>query len=156
MATIKGQNLRILISDTVSGTKKCVAASTSCTCHLAAQVEDSSTKDSENAWAENEVVGFNWDISVDALVTLDPDSEDTDARRVDDLVVGNTYFVTFAQTQGEAGEMNRDAVSNALQLTGKAILSDLSIIAANRQNSTFTASFTGTGELEQYDDNASS
>lgn len=72
MATIKGQNLRVFI-----GTPpKCVAASTSCTVHLAADLQDSSTKDSTGDWQQQQVVGFNWDMSVDALIVSNPDEHD--------------------------------------------------------------------------------
>ena len=63
MATIKGQHLRLRIGD------DSVASALSCTLHCAAQVQDSSTKDSENDWVENEIVGAQWDVSADALVT---------------------------------------------------------------------------------------
>lgn len=149
MATIKGQNLRILITPE-DGEELCIAASTSCTVHVSVQMEDSSTKDSENSWTENEPVGLNWDVSVDALVTIDEEEEDTGAHRLDALTVGETYTVKFSQTAGETGEQNRDAIDNVLQFTGTAILTDLSVTAPNRQNSTFTAQFTGNGELEQY------
>lgn len=62
MATIKGQNLRLLIDG------KCVAASTSCTVHIAANVESKTTKDSEGDFEEREVTGLSWDAQVDALV----------------------------------------------------------------------------------------
>lgn len=64
MATIKGQNLRIIING------KCVAASTSCTLHIATEVQDASTKDTTAGWQENIVVGNSWDASVDSLVII--------------------------------------------------------------------------------------
>ena len=63
MAKIKGQNLRLFLGG------KCVAAATSCTLHVAANVEDCSTKDTVGGWTENTVVGFSWDAACDALVT---------------------------------------------------------------------------------------
>lgn len=47
---------------------KCIAAAKSCTLHVSATIEDSSTKDSGN-WAENEVTGLTWDASVEGIVT---------------------------------------------------------------------------------------
>lgn len=64
MATIKGQNLRIIING------KCVAASTGCTLHIATEVQDASTKDTVGGWQENIVVGNSWDASVDSLVII--------------------------------------------------------------------------------------
>jgi uncharacterized protein YjiK len=43
---------------------------TSCTFHISAQVEDSSTKDDANDFANNEVTGLSWDAQTDSLVTL--------------------------------------------------------------------------------------
>ena len=63
MATIKGQNLRIALNG------KCISASQSCTLHVQMTAQDKSTKDSENDWVENEIVGAQWDVSADALVT---------------------------------------------------------------------------------------
>ena len=63
MATIKGQNLRVLLGG------RCVAAATSCTLHVAMQTEDSSTKDDDGDFATVNPVGLSWDVSVDALVT---------------------------------------------------------------------------------------
>jgi len=57
----------------------------------------------------------------------------------------------FTQTIGAAGEKNRDAVANKIQYTGSAILSDLQQTSQNQEAATFTAQFTGTGELAQYE-----
>lgn len=62
MTTIKGQHLRLFIND------RCVAAAQTCTVHLAAQLESSSSKDSTGDWEEQEVTGLSWDASTDALV----------------------------------------------------------------------------------------
>lgn len=63
MATIKGQNLRLLVDD------KCVAKALTCTVHIAMQVQESSTKDDTADWSTNEVVGMSWDASCEAEVT---------------------------------------------------------------------------------------
>ena len=223
MATIKGQNLRILLDG------KCVAASTACTMHLSANVEDSSTKDDTGDWAQNEVVGLTWDVSVDALVTIGTskrgvktlstsvtlDSETyytdgvniqvgkgqtisvstdaagdlviyqsstikesgvgyiewtnsgnssvnvrvahetsgteviyhvygADAVNTPDLEVGDRVTVRFSTTKGE-----QNRVEDYWTLEGDAIISDISISAGNRQNSTLTVQLTGDGELTQ-------
>ena len=48
-----------------------VALAASCSVHIAANVEDVSTKDSEGGWTENAVTGLSWDLSTEALVSLD-------------------------------------------------------------------------------------
>ena len=64
MATIKGQNLRLMVND------KCIARAQSCTVHLAMQVQESSTKDDVDGWVKNEIAGMSWDVSAEAEVTM--------------------------------------------------------------------------------------
>ena len=59
----KGQHLRVLIGG------KCVAAAQSCNIQAQLQLEETTSKDSTNDWAEYSPVGHNWSGSVDALVT---------------------------------------------------------------------------------------
>jgi hypothetical protein len=149
MATIKGQNLRIMIGEDEQDLQ-CIAASTNCQIHLALQVEEDTTKDDDELWLTKSPVGINWDVSVDALI-VENDSED-DAVTADMLQVGRVYLLRFTQTVGAAGEKNRDAVANEIQYTGSAILSDLQQTSQNQEAATFTAQFTGTGELEPYEE----
>lgn len=60
---IKGQNLRVIIAG------KCVAAAQSCNLQLQLQLEETTSKDSTNDFADYSPVGHNWSGSVDALVT---------------------------------------------------------------------------------------
>ena len=149
MATIKGQNLRILLTDEDETTPvaRCVAASTNCQVHLALQIEEDTTKDDDDAWIHKVPVGINWDASVDALVVID--DEET-AATVNDLQVGRVYTLTFTQTAGASGQHNRDAIDSAIQLTGPAILNDLQINSQNQDEAVYTAQFQGCGELSQY------
>ena len=75
---------------------------------------------------------------------------DDGALTVDELTVGDTYVLRLSQTLGASGQQNRDAVANALQVTGLAILTDLNINASNMEESTYTAKFIGDGELTPY------
>lgn len=148
MATIKGQNLRVLLSaDGTTENLACVAAATNGIIHLALQVEESTTKDTDDDWIVNEPVGINWDAQVDALVVIDDEETGITA---DSLVVGQVYLLRFSRTAGASGEQNRDAVTSEIQLTGSAILSDLQMTAQNQDISTYTAKFTGTGDLQRY------
>ena len=148
MATIKGENLRILLSaDGEEENLHCVAASTNCTLHLALQVEEDTTKDTTDEWIENEPVGISWDASVEALVI---DISDPGAHNIALLQVGREYLLRFSRTLGASGEQNRDAVADAMQYTGRAILSDLSITSTNQDIATASAKFTGNGDLQPY------
>lgn len=140
MATIKGQNLRVMVEG------KCIAMATSCTFHISAQLEDSSTKDSTGDWQEQEVTGLSWDASTDSLVTL-ADNGTGGELPVDlmTLIINKTPItLTFDQT---AGANNRVAQNSTIKRSGSAYLTDLNITAQNRANSTCTCQFTGNGPL---------
>lgn len=145
MATIKGQNLRVMIN-TSSGSERCIAMSTSATFHVAAQMEDSSTKDSTGDFQEQEVVGLSWDAQTDSLVTLvDNGSNGELPQDILSLIINKTkVHLVFDQT---AGTNNRTAQNSAIKRSGWAYINDVQITAANRQNSTLSVQFTGTGVL---------
>lgn len=132
MAIIKGQNLRMLISE------KIVACATSCTIHVAANVEDVSTKDDKGLWQTNEASSLSWDGQADALVAV-VSSAAHDFVSLTDLI-GKQVTVSFVQTNLPDNEKN-DLMS------GNAIINDISLTAGNRQNATYSVKFTGTGEL---------
>ena len=125
---------------------KCIAMATSCTFHISAQLEDSSTKDSTGDWQEQEVTGLSWDAQCDALVTLTDNG--TNGELVTDLmslmIAKTLVTLTFDQT---AGTNNRTGQNAAIKRTGSAFISDIQITAQNRQNSTHTVQFQGTGAL---------
>lgn len=49
---------------------KCVAASTSASVSVNAEISQSTTKDTEGNWVENELIGLSWTASIDALVKI--------------------------------------------------------------------------------------
>ena len=139
MGVIKGQNLRI----TVGG--KFVAFATSCTVHASLNLEESSTKDSTNNFTEQTPTGISWDLSCDALYSVDTDATGVNGINALDMVLAQQRVqVQFEQTQGEK---NRVAVSGGAVYSGYAWVNDISINAANRQNTSYTIQLTGDGEL---------
>ena len=140
MATVKGQNLRIMVGTTAQN-RKCIAAATSCTLHVNAVVGESSTKDDDSAWQTQEVTGLAWDVQTEALVQ---DTADSGAVDLEELTVGNTYYLMFAPTEGTK---NREQLVIGSRCWGKAILTDLQIVAQNRNDSTWAAQFTGIEDL---------
>lgn len=139
MTAIKGQNLRIAIGG------KYIAFATSCTVHVSATLEDSSTKDSTNGWQEQEITGMAWDISCDALYSVDEDATGINGVDALDLILAQQEIeVTFEQTQGAK---NREKVASSAVYTGKAYVNDISVQAPNRQNTTYTLQATGNGAL---------
>ena len=140
MGTIKGQNLRVMVGG------KCVAMATSCQFHVAAQLEDASTKDSDGDWQEQEVTGLSWDAQTESLVTLEDNGSNGELPQdLLSLMINKTRVtLTFDQT---AGTNNRVGQNSVIKKSGYAWISDIQITAANRQNSTVTVQFQGTGAL---------
>ena len=140
MATIKGQNLRVMVGG------KCIAMATSCQFHISAQMEDSSTKDSVGDFQEQEVTGLSWDAQTDSLVTLEDNGSNGELPQdLLSLIINKTKVtLTFDQT---AGANNRVGQNSVIKKTGEAYVSDVQITAQNRQNSTMTVQFQGTGAL---------
>lgn len=127
---MKGQNLRILIGSPA----KCVAFSTSCTYHLSATLEDSSTKDDAGGFQKQEVTGMAGDISCDALYSVDADANGVNGEdALDLLLAGQEVDVEFSAT---TGDKNRTATGT--KYTCKALVNDISVSAANRQNVTYS------------------
>ena len=136
---IKGQNIRFAV--TVKGTKTYLAASTNCQLHIAADLEDSSTKDSTGMWKEQESVALSWDGSVD--VNVIDDALDNALKALDiPTLIGQEVDVELDIT---GGEQNR-VLSKGLY-KGKAIINDWSLTAQNKAQSTASVQFQGNGPL---------
>ena len=140
MATIKGQNLRVMVGG------KCIAMATSCTFHISAQTESASTKDDANDFEVNEVTGLSWDAQTDSLVTLSDNGTNGELPTdLMSLIINKTLVtLTFDTT---SGANNRVGNNSALKKSGSAYLTDFSVTAQNRQNSTVSCQFTGSGPL---------
>ena len=125
---------------------KCIAMATSCQFHISAQMEDASTKDSVGDFQEQEVTGLSWDAQTDSLVTLEDNGTNGELPQdILSLIINKTKVqLTFDQT---AGANNRVGQDSAIKKTGYAYVSDVQITAQNRQNSTITVQFQGTGAL---------
>ncbi len=125
---------------------KCIAMATSCQFHISAQMEDASTKDSVGDFQEQEVTGLSWDAQTDSLVTLEDNGSNGELPQdLLSLIINKTKVtLSFDQT---AGTNNRVGQNSVIKKTGQAYVSDVQITAQNRQNSTMTVQFQGTGAL---------
>jgi len=137
MSVIKGQNFRVSVGG------KFVAASTSCSLHIASTLEDASTKDSTGNWQEQECTGKSWDGSADGLVVVDSAETGETAFSLTELV-GTKVAIVFQET---SGEKNREAKSGGVTYTGNAWVNDISISAGNKTNCQYSIQFTGDGSL---------
>ena len=138
MGVIKGQNLRLKIAG------KFVGFATSCTVHVSASLEDSSTKDSSDGiFQEQQLTGLAWDISTDALYSVDTDATGINAEgALDAILARQKVEIEFT---GTVGTNNRQDTGH--KYTGQAWINDISINAANRQNASYSLQAQGTGPL---------
>lgn len=125
---------------------KCIAMATSAQFHISAELQNSSSKDSVGDWQEQEVTGLSWDAQTDSLVTLEDNGTNGELPQdLLSLIINKTKVtLTFDQT---AGANNRVGQNSVIKKTGEAYVSDVQITAQNRQNSTMTVQFQGTGAL---------
>jgi hypothetical protein len=119
---------------------------TSCTFHVSAELQNSSTKDSVGDFQEQEVTGLSWDAQTESLVTLEDNGTNGELPQdLLSLMINKTKVtLTFDQT---AGANNRVGQNSAIKKTGEAYINDINITAQNRQNSTISVQFSGTGPL---------
>ena len=133
---IMGQNFRAFVGSTPAA----VPEATNCQVTISGNMEDSSTKDSENSWTEEQMVSKQWSVSVD-----DVDASLASLRALitrfnsDDKVT-----VGWEQTDGA---QNRVAQNAGFARSGSAILNDLSISANNRTTISVTCQYQGSGAL---------
>ena len=138
MAKIKlmGQNFRAFVGSTPAAVPEAV----NCQVTISGNMEDSSTKDSEKSWTEEQMVSKQWSVSVD-----DVDASLASLRALitrfnsDDKVL-----VGWDQT---AGAQNRVAQNADIARSGYAILQDLSTQANNRSTISITCQYQGAGAL---------
>jgi hypothetical protein len=133
---IMGQNFRAFVGSTPAA----VPEATNCQVTISGNMEDSSTKDSDNSWTEEQMVSKQWSVSVD-----DVDASLASLRALitrfnsDDKVT-----VGWDQTDGA---QNRVAQNADFARSGSAILNDLSISASNRTTIQVTCQYQGSGAL---------
>ena len=137
MSTIKGQYFRVKVGN------KLLAMAKSCNIHKAANLEESSSKDTTGNDVDNDVVSVSWDGSANGLV---PDTSDTAAHDGFSLLdlVGTKVTILYLET---TGEKNREEKSAGKSYSGTAIVNDVSLEFPDRANSTYSIQFTGCGAL---------
>ena len=135
---LKGNNFRIL---TLVGSKyKCIGMSSGCTVTLTSNTEESSTKDDVGLASKPTVVSGSWNVSVESL-------DVTDAAAMLTAIKSLTPFTLMwdetSTTDNQTGEQA------AFARTGQAFLNDATFNFNDRENSTKSLQFTGSGELSK-------
>lgn len=136
MATLKGQNFRIL---TLSGSDyKVVAQATNCTITLTNNTDDASHKDVVGMAAMPTVTSKAWQVQVESLDVTDVA---TVLAAIKSLTPFTLVWDETATTDNQTGQ------HAAVARTGQAYLSDVTFQFNDRENSTKQLQFTGTGAI---------
>jgi predicted secreted protein len=134
MATIKGQNLRLFMSNG-NGQMSAIAAAQQCQLNIRLEVKQISTKDDTDDFAQNIALKLSWSVSANGVVTIDPDRNDP-VSLMDRI--GQTVRCELGTANGE-----KNSEMGEQLLAGDAIISDVQIEATNDEESTYTIQLTG-------------
>ena len=143
MATLKGQNFRILTYDTVTSKFKCVGMATNCTVNLTANTDDASTKDDIGGAQKPTVTNKSWQVSVESLSVADTAA----------ILTAIKNYQKFTLLWDEvATSDNQTPVEAGFARTGSAYLNDVTFNFNDRENASKSLQFTGVGQLAKITD----
>jgi hypothetical protein len=131
-----GQNFRAFVGSTPAAVSEAV----NCQVTISGNMEDSSTKDSESSWTEEQMVSKQWSVSVDNV-----DSTLASLRAL--ITQFNSDEKTTVGWDRTSGAQNRVAQNENFARSGDAILNDISIQANNRSTIAITCQYQGSGAL---------
>ena len=137
MATLKGQNLRIL-AQLEGSSMSVIGMATNCTVTLTNNTEDASTKDDVGLAAKPEVVGKAWSVQVDSLNVVNTAAMLTAIKAMIKIQLMWDEVSTDDNQSPEGASYAR---------TGKAYISDCTFTFNNRENSAKSLQFTGASAL---------
>ena len=142
MATLKGQNFRILTYDATASKYKVVGMATSCTVTLNANTDDAGTKDDVGMAQKPTVNSKSWQVSVESLNVSD----------VAAMLTAIKSLTPFTLLWDETSTTdNQTAEGATFARKGQAFLSDATFNFNDRENSSKSLQFSGSGALEVLD-----
>ena len=137
---LKGQNFRILIYDSTASKYKVVGLSTSATITLNTESDNATTKDDVAMAAKPTIISKSWQVSVDSLNVSDAGA----------MLTAIKSLTPFTLMWDETSTTDNQSVEGeAFARTGQAFLTDVTFNWNDRENSTKSLQFTGTGELSK-------
>ena len=134
MATLKGQNFRIYVGTSVVG------KSTGCSATLNGNADDSTHKDITGMASAPTIVSKSWSVQVDSL-------EVCDAATLLKAIKSMTPLTVMWDESSTTD--NQTALKATFARRGQAYLSDVTFNWNDRENSTKSLQFTGSGPLEK-------
>lgn len=139
MATLKGQNFRVLVLNALTSKYHVIGMSTNCTVTLNTNVDDGGTKDDIGMAAKPTIVSKSWQVQVDSLNVADVGQLLTAMKsQTPFFLIWDEVSVTDNQTPINEGEA---------QYGGKAFLTDVTFNFNNRENSAASLQFVGAAAL---------
>lgn len=137
---LKGQNFRVLTYDATAQKFKCVGMATSNTVTLSGNTEDASTKDDVSLAAKPTIVSKGWQVSVESLNVMD-------AAAILTAIKSMTPFTLLWDEVSTSD--NQTALGSTIARQGLAYLTDVTFTFNDRENSSKSLQFTGTGPLNK-------
>lgn len=138
MATLYGQNFRVVLKDGNADTWKVVAKATSCTINLVGNTEDTLTKDDGGLSGAPTIISKSWNVSVDSL-------DVTDMAEILTAIAQRTKFTLLWD---ETLTTNNQTLQHAAFCrVSEAYMSDVTFTFNNRENATKQVQFIGASAL---------
>ena len=139
MATLKGQNFRICIFDSTAEKYKVIGMATGCTVTLTNNTDDASHKDIVGAAAMPTVTSKSWQVSCDSLNVADAAAMLTAIKSMQPMkLMWDETSTSDNQTRAKATFARK----------GSAYLNDVTFNFNDRENSTKSLQFQGSGPLQ--------
>lgn len=139
MGTLKGQNFRICIYDTTAAKYKVIGMATGCTVTLTNNTDDSSTKDDVGMASKPTTTSKGWSVSCDSLNVADAAAMLTAIKSMSPMtLMWDETSTSDNQTRAKATFARK----------GSAYLNDVTFNFNDRENSTKSLQFTGSGPLQ--------
>lgn len=136
MATLKGQNLRVLTVG--EGSALVVGMATNCTITLTNNTDDGSTKDDVGMASLPITVSKAWTVQVDSLNVADAGA----------MLTAIKNMTPFVLAWDEVSTTDNQTVESAtFQRVGTAYINDLTLTFNDRENSAKNIQFTGVGAI---------
>jgi TP901-1 family phage major tail protein len=141
MGITKGRDLMLFVGAVASA--KSIAYATSASLEITADSTEISHKDVVNDWKTATIQKKSWTATSENLYSLD----ESNGENISDLMQSFNSEEVLALTFAEKAVGNAPYTPTYPLWTGNAIISSLSLTAADGENATYTASFSGVGPL---------
>ena len=139
MGTLKGQNFRICIYDSTAAKYKVIGMATGCTVTLTNNTEEASHKDIVSLASMPTTTSKSWAVSCDSLNVADTAA----------MLTAIKAMTPMTLMWDETSTLDNQTRENAtFARKGSAFLNDVTFNFNNRENSTKSLQFSGTGALE--------